>query len=41
MTTPDLQRVPAVQATLDALAESAKSQSKAPTVRAPEPAWSI
>ena len=35
VTTPDLQRVPAVKATLDALAESAKAQSKAPTVRAP------
>ena len=41
VTTSDLQRVPAVKATLDALAESAKAQSQAPTVRAPEPAFSI
>ena len=41
VTTPDLQRVPAVKATLDALAESAKAQSKAPTVRGQEPAFSI
>ena len=41
VTTPDLQRVPAVRATLDALAESARGQSRAPTVRAPEPAFSI
>ena len=41
VTTPDLQRVPAVNATLEALAESAASQSTAPTVRRPEPAWSI
>ncbi len=41
VTTPDLQRVPAVKATLDALSESAKAQSTAPTVRGREPAWSI
>ena len=41
MTTPDLQRVPAVRATLDALIESARAQSTAPTVRGPEPAFSI
>jgi DNA-binding transcriptional LysR family regulator len=41
VTTPDLQRVPAVKATLDALAESARTQSKAPTVRSAEPAFSI
>ena len=41
VTTPDLQRVPAVKATLDALAESATAQSKAPTVRSAEPAFSI
>ena len=41
VTTPDLQRVPAVKATLDALAESAKAQSTAPTIRAAEPAFSI
>ena len=33
VTTPDLQRVPAVQATLEALIESARTQSKAPTCR--------
>ena len=41
VTTPDLQRVPAVRATLDALIESARAQSTAPTVRGPEPAFSI
>jgi DNA-binding transcriptional LysR family regulator len=41
VTTPDLQRVPAVKATLDALAESARAQSTAPTIRAAEPAFSI
>jgi DNA-binding transcriptional LysR family regulator len=41
VTTSDLQRVPAVQATLDALIESAGSQSTAPTTRMPEPAFSI
>ncbi len=41
VTTPDLQRVPAVAATLDALVESARSQSTAPTTRMPDPAFSI
>ncbi|GGL43215.1 LysR family transcriptional regulator [Phycicoccus endophyticus] len=41
VTTPDLERVPAVRATLAALAESAAAQSTAPTTRMPEPAWSI
>ncbi|NHA69475.1 LysR family transcriptional regulator [Phycicoccus flavus] len=41
VTTPDLRRVPAVAATLEALAESAGSQSRASTIRGPEPAFSI
>ncbi|MGL5861284.1 MAG: LysR family transcriptional regulator [Phycicoccus sp.] len=41
VTTPDLQRVPAVAAALDALVESAGSQSVAPTTRLPEPAFQI
>ena len=41
MTTSDLGRVPAVKATLEALIESAGSQSRAPTTRMPDPAWSI
>jgi DNA-binding transcriptional LysR family regulator len=41
VTTPDLRRVPAVAATLDALVESARGQSTAPTTRMPEPAFSI
>jgi DNA-binding transcriptional LysR family regulator len=41
VTTPDLQRVPAVAATLDALVESARSQPTSPTTRMPEPAFSI
>ena len=41
LTTPDLGRVPAVRATLEALIESAGSQSTAPTVRQPEPTFSI
>ena len=41
VTTDDLSRVPAVAATLEALAESAAGQSRAPTTRMPEPAWSI
>ncbi|HMM97153.1 LysR family transcriptional regulator [Phycicoccus sp.] len=41
LTTPDLGRVPAVRATLDALAESADAQSTAPTTRQPEPSFSI
>ncbi|MBM6404644.1 LysR family transcriptional regulator [Phycicoccus sp. CSK15P-2] len=41
ITTPDLSRVPAVSATLDALTESAKGQSTAPTTHMPDPAWSI
>ncbi|MGL5928807.1 MAG: LysR family transcriptional regulator [Dermatophilaceae bacterium] len=41
VTTPDLRRVPAVAATLDALVESAGSQSIAPTTRLPEPTFQI
>ncbi|MBR7744332.1 LysR family transcriptional regulator [Phycicoccus sp. BSK3Z-2] len=41
VTTDDLSRVPAVAATLEALAASAAGQSRAPTTRMPEPAWSI
>jgi DNA-binding transcriptional LysR family regulator len=41
VTTSDLGRVPAVRATLDALIESAQSQSRAPTTRLPEPTFSI
>ena len=41
VTTPDLQRVPAVAATLDALVESARSQPTSPTTRVPEPAFEI
>jgi DNA-binding transcriptional LysR family regulator len=41
VTTPDLQRVPAVAATLAALVESAGSQSTEPTTRMPDPAFSI
>ena len=41
VTTSDLQRVPAVKATLEALTESAAAQSTASTVRAPEPTFSI
>ncbi|MGL4175918.1 MAG: LysR substrate-binding domain-containing protein, partial [Dermatophilaceae bacterium] len=41
VTTPDLRRVPAVAAALDALIESAGSQSLAPTTRLPEPAFQI
>lgn len=41
VTTADLQRVPAVGATLEALIESAGSQSTAPTTRMPEPSFSI
>jgi len=41
VTTPDLQRVPAVAATLDALVESARSQPTSPTTRLPEPAFEI
>lgn len=41
VTTPDLQRVPAVRAALDALIESAGAQSTAPTTRVPEPTFSI
>jgi hypothetical protein len=33
--------VPAVNATLEALVESARAQSTAPTIRGPEPAFSI
>ncbi|MGL4745545.1 MAG: LysR family transcriptional regulator [Dermatophilaceae bacterium] len=41
VTTPDLGRVPAVAAALDALVESAGSQSMAPTTRLPEPMFQI
>ncbi len=41
VTTPDLQRVPAVTATLDALVASARAQPRSPTTRMPEPAFSI
>ncbi|KRE61591.1 LysR family transcriptional regulator [Nostocoides sp. Soil756] len=41
MTTPDLRRVPAVGAALDALIESAGSQPRTRTTRMAEPAWSI
>ncbi len=41
VTTPDLQRVPAVAATLDALVESARSQPTSPTTRPAEPSFSI
>jgi DNA-binding transcriptional LysR family regulator len=41
VTTPDLSRVPAVRAALDALVESAHAQSTASTTRPPEPAFSI
>ncbi len=41
VTTPDLQRVPAVAATLEALVQSAGAQSTAPTTRMPEPTFSI
>jgi len=41
VTTPDLQRVPAVAATLDALVASARAQPTSPTTRMPEPAFSI
>ncbi|MGL5866889.1 MAG: LysR family transcriptional regulator [Dermatophilaceae bacterium] len=41
VTTPDLHRVPAVAATLNALVESAGSQSMRPTTRTPEPAFQI
>jgi len=41
VTTPDLQRVPAVAAALQALTESAASQSTASTIRGAEPAFSI
>lgn len=41
VTTPDLQRVPAVGATIDALVESARRQPNTPTTRLPEPAFQI